>query len=71
MTLYATGDHKMLLTIKQLSSRLGVSRATVERLRRSPDAAFPKAIPIGPNSIRFDDTEIEQWLASRRQKVAA
>lgn len=61
----------MLLTIKQLSSRLGVSRATVERLRRSPEASCPKAIPIGPNSIRFDETEIEAWVQARRQSVAA
>ncbi|EGT5183187.1 AlpA family phage regulatory protein [Cronobacter sakazakii] len=71
MTLYATGDHKMLLTIKQLSSRLGVSRATVERLRRSPEASFPKSIRIGPSSIRFDESEIERWIESRRQSVAA
>ncbi|MFM5003114.1 helix-turn-helix transcriptional regulator [Aeromonas hydrophila] len=57
----------MLITIKDLTTRLGVSRATIERLRRSPKDAFPKAIPIGPNSIRFDETEIEQWLISRRQ----
>ena len=61
----------MLLTMKQISNRLGVSRATIERLRRSPDAFFPKAIPIGPNSIRFDETEIEQWLDSRRQQVGS
>lgn len=59
----------MLITIKDLTSRLGVSRATIERLRRSPKYAFPKAIPIGPNSIRFDETEIEQWLISRRQEI--
>ncbi|MGT9148938.1 helix-turn-helix transcriptional regulator [Aeromonas hydrophila] len=57
----------MLITIKVLANRLGVSRATIERLRRSPKDAFPKAIPIGPNSIRFDENEIEQWLDSRRQ----
>lgn len=50
---------------------LGVSRATIERLRRSPKASFPKAIPIGPNSIRFDLSEIEAWLASRPRKVVA
>ena len=58
----------MLITVKDLAGRLGVSRATIERLRRAPDTAFPKAIPIGPNSIRFDESEIEQWLASRRQE---
>ncbi|KAE9626335.1 MULTISPECIES: helix-turn-helix transcriptional regulator [Aeromonas] len=61
----------MLITIKQLCNRLAVSRATVERLRRSPKDAFPKAIPIGPNSIRFDEREVEQWLISRSRKVVS
>lgn len=61
----------MLLTIKQLTSRLGVSRATIERLRRSPEASFPEAIRIGPNSIRFSETEIDAWVQARRQSVAA
>ncbi|MCV5682209.1 AlpA family phage regulatory protein, partial [Escherichia coli] len=52
-------------------SRLGVSRATVERLRRSPEASFPEAIRIGPNSIRFSETEIDAWVQARRQSVAA
>ncbi|MFM5017283.1 helix-turn-helix transcriptional regulator [Aeromonas veronii] len=59
----------MLITIKQLCNRLAVSRATVHRLRREPKAAFPKAIPIGPKSIRFDEAEVEQWLASRSRRV--
>ncbi|MBA2800157.1 AlpA family phage regulatory protein [Aeromonas veronii] len=61
----------MLITIKDTATTLGVSRATVERIRRDPRAAFPKAIPIGPNSIRFDLSEIEAWLASRPRKVVA
>ncbi|AXV18735.1 AlpA family transcriptional regulator [Aeromonas veronii] len=61
----------MLVTIKDTATMLGVSRATIERLRRSPKASFPKAIPIGPNSIRFDLSEIEAWLASRPRKVVA
>ncbi|PTH78360.1 helix-turn-helix domain-containing protein [Aeromonas veronii] len=61
----------ILVTIKDLAARLDVSRSTIERLRRSPKESFPKAIPIGPNSIRFDLSEIEAWLASRPRKVVA
>lgn len=58
----------MLITVKDLAGRLGVSRATIERLRRAPDTAFPKAIRIGPNSVRYNLAEIEQWLESRRKE---
>ncbi|CAM7659210.1 MULTISPECIES: helix-turn-helix transcriptional regulator [Klebsiella/Raoultella group] len=61
----------MLLTVKQLCIRLGISRSTVERLRRSPESSFPEAIYIGPNSVRFSETEIEAWVQARRQRVAA
>lgn len=57
----------MLIPVTQLSTRLGVSRSTVERLRRNPEACFPKPIRIGPNSVRYNLAEIEQWLESRRQ----
>ncbi|WP_139410617.1 helix-turn-helix transcriptional regulator [Aeromonas veronii] len=58
----------MLIPISEVTRHLGVSRSTVERLRRSPDAQFPQPIYIGPNSIRFDMTELEQWIVARRQK---
>ena len=60
----------MLIPIKEVARRLGVSRATAERLRRNPDVHFPKAISIGPNSIRFDEIELEQWLNVRRKEGA-
>ncbi|MGL6422653.1 helix-turn-helix transcriptional regulator [Aeromonas caviae] len=60
----------MLISTSQLSTRLGVSRSTVERLRRNPTACFPKPIHIGPNSVRYDLAEIDQWLESRRQGEA-
>lgn len=58
----------MLIPIIEVSRHLGVSRSTVERLRRSPEAQFPQPIRIGPNSIRFDTAELERWIVARRQK---
>lgn len=58
----------MLLPISEVSRRLGVSRATIERLRRNAKAGFPRPIHIGPNSVRYNLAEIDQWLESRRQE---
>ena len=55
-----------LISISEVSRRLGVSRSTCERLRRNPSANFPRAIHIGPNSIRFDADELGAWIESRR-----
>lgn len=57
----------MLIPISEVTRHLGVSRSTVERLRRNPEVSFPKAFKIGPNSVRFKLAEIEQWLESRHQ----
>lgn len=57
----------MLIPISELSRRLGVSRSTCERLRRDPEACFPKPIKIGPASVRYNLAEVDQWLESRRE----
>jgi excisionase family DNA binding protein len=61
----------MLIPTSQVSTRLGVSRSTVERLRRNPAANFPKPIRVGPNSVRFDADELAAWIESRRNGEAA
>jgi excisionase family DNA binding protein len=68
--MYAAGNEgkSMFISTSQVSTRLGVSRSTVERLRRNPAACFPKPIKIGPNSVRYNLAEIDQWLESRRQE---
>ena len=55
-----------LISISEVSRRLGVSRSTCERLRRNPSANFPRGIHIGPNSVRFDADELAAWIESRR-----
>ena len=56
-----------LISITEVSRRLGVSRSTCERLRRDHSANFPRAIHIGPNSVRFDADELATWIESRRE----
>ena len=56
-----------LISITEVSHRLGVSRSTCERLRRNPSANFPRGINIGPNSVRFDADELDAWIESRRE----
>ncbi len=61
----------MLLPISEVSRRLGVSRSTCERLRRNPAANFPRAIYVGPNTVRFDADELSTWIESRRKVEGA
>ena len=60
-----------LISISEVSRRLGVSRSTCERLRRNPSANFPRAIHIGQNSVRFDADELAAWIESRRNSGVA
>ena len=55
-----------LISTLNAAARLGVSRSTIERLRRSPAAKFPRPIYIAPNSVRFDSDELDQYIESRR-----
>ena len=63
-----------LETLAQVGNRIERSRATVCAMRdpKDPrfDPTFPKAIPVGPPSnpyasIRFDASEVDEWIKSR------
>lgn len=43
---------------------LGISMATIDRLRAAGD--FPKPIRLGEQAIGFTRTSIEEWLATRQ-----
>lgn len=53
-----------------LAERLGISVATVERLRMHNPSELPPHITIG-RSIRYDDSVTEQWLRARQYVPAA
>jgi predicted DNA-binding transcriptional regulator AlpA len=63
-----------LETHAQVEKRVGRSRATLCAMRdpkdRRFDPSFPRPIPVGPPgnpyaSIRFDASEVDDWIKSR------
>lgn len=52
-----------LLTQAEVLALLGVSRPTLWAWRR--DGRFPGAVRIGPNSIRWRESDVRAWLANR------
>lgn len=49
-----------LLRINELAAILGVSRTTVYRWSERSD--FPKKKQIGPNSVRWLQSDVENWI---------
>ena len=54
---------KNLLTRRDVEARLGITKSTVYRLMRC--GAFPEPIQVGPRAVRWVESELEAWLASR------
>ena len=58
---------KTLLTINEVSEMLGLSKTTIERMRRHSDTNFPPAIRISEKCIRFDRSDILSWIEKRKE----
>ncbi len=56
----------ILLSPKQVSEALSISRTTLWRLTRR-DPEFPKALRISGNRVGYRSTEIHAWVESRPQ----
>ena len=54
-----------LLRIKEVTKRVGLSRAYIYRLIK--EGKFPKQVTIveGSNSIAFVESEIQKWIDAR------
>lgn len=48
------------LRLKEVIHITGLSTATI--YRRIKEGTFPKQIRIGPNSVAWRQSEIEQWM---------
>jgi len=46
------------------ATKLAISLTTLWRRQQDPD--FPRAYQLGPNTIAFDEDEVDAWIASRR-----
>lgn len=65
-----TSDSTIILTAAQVCHRLTVSEATLRRYSAGqPD--FPRKIQLGPRRIGFLKSDVEEWIASRRQAATA
>lgn len=58
---------RRLYPTKWLSDKLGISVATIERLRAAGSSDIPPHIVLGSGTIRYADLDVEQWLQSRLQ----
>ena len=55
--------HDQLLKRHDVEKRCQISRSAIYRLMRT--GQFPEPIRIGPRAVRWPESEIEAWLASR------
>ena len=54
---------EQLLTRREVQSRLGIGRTSFYALRA--EAGFPLPIRVGPRAIRWSESEVAAWIASR------
>ena len=53
----------MLLSANQVSEQLGITRTTLWRWCKAD--TFPQPIKIGPNTTRWRQSEVEEWVAAK------
>ncbi len=51
-----------MLTYREVSRRTGLSKSAI--LRRIRKGAFPKPFEIDKNVVRFDESEVQDWIAA-------
>ena len=59
----ATATTDRLLRLSDVRTLTALGRSTIYRLMR--DGSFPEPLKIGPRAVRWRESEIEAWLASR------
>ena len=59
-------ENRPFLTIKEVSSLLGISISTINRLITKGDS--PRKIKISPRRIFFMKKEIDDWINEKRDK---
>ncbi|MDE9563540.1 AlpA family transcriptional regulator [Xenorhabdus bovienii] len=61
MTMTAVKTH--FIRLPEVQRRTGYSKAWIYKL--ISDGAFPKQVKIGPRSVAFIESEIDDWIAQR------
>ncbi len=52
-----------VLRIKDVQARVGYSRSHIWQLERA--GRFPRKIRLGPNSVGYVESEIDEWIAGK------
>ncbi len=58
-----TATNDRLLRLSEVQTRTALGRSTIYRLMRNGD--FPEPLKIGARAVRWRESEIEEWLATR------
>ena len=60
-----TTDGERLLTAREVTQGVGISRATLYRLLAA--GTFPKPLKITSTAVRWPASEVREWANSRRR----
>lgn len=64
-----------ILRRPEVEMRTGISRSTIyEKINSKSayyDASFPKPVRLGPKSVGWKESEIQNWISSRTETQAA
>jgi prophage regulatory protein len=55
-----------ILRFKELSKILNISRSSLARWEE--DGVFPKRIPLGKNSVGWDEQEVLEWIENKKNQ---
>lgn len=55
-----------LLKPEEVSKKLGITKAALPALRRR-EPSFPQPIRVSQKVLRWDETDIINWLAARKE----
>lgn len=55
-----------ILRIKDVCAKIGISRTRVYELEH--DGRFPARIELGPNSVGWYESEVDEWIVARPRR---
>lgn len=59
-----------ILRIKEVVSRVGLSRSSVYAKAKNPDDDFPKSFKLSERICGWYESEVQAWIKWRRRKAA-
>lgn len=55
-----------IIRLPAVLEKTGISESRVYQLMRS--GSFPESVELGPNSVGWYETEVDEWLAARPRR---